>query len=1039
MSAENHVINYDKSVKDLTSTFQQHESSVELIVKKYKDLNTQLSSLPSDFVTKLRDITKANDDMVKSQNKLNNATNEALKQSKLKAEAEIKELDAIIKKLKVEQEELKIKLQKANLSAKEAREVQNATNATNKAIVALEKANNTYNKIQAKINGTSQAYNNLAAKKQLGLDLSAKEERMLAIYQARLLRYNSILKDIDANIGKHQRNVGNYAGAWNPLNNAVNQLTRELPNAGISFQTFAMSITNNIGAMQDAIADLRAKNQQLIKDGQPTKSIIGQVAGAFFSWNTVLYIGVGLFTAFSKEIAEFFKQAFKGTSTINGLKEAKKQFNDASMEGRKNAQQEIIELNAYVNVAQNASKSTTERMNAVNKLRELYPGYFKELTDEQIMNSNLVNVTNELTNALIKRAIYTASINKMTENAGKILDLEAEIRLESDKLKVQREQVKLQADKTKTTLTTTTRDEAYHTGRLRNETDKLAGTQQRMLKLANDKKQIEEQNLFLQSKANNLANSQLNHESKSSKPEKVKKEKDTSEKDRIELAKKQIEAEYQLRKSTLEKEKAQAEALKQTDVYYTKEQELLNASYKMKNDIAELEIKDNKTLQNTKKANFEEYIKDIVELNTKEVDQADETSKKIVDTIKEYWKLRSEATKEGVEKELASKALNHEDERFAQEKDILNLRKELEGLNKDSPNYYSKLLELREAEHKYDKMHLQYLISIEKDPLRKKELQNALEALDIQFDTDKLKIAKDSLSSFEKSLSDIFSKAGFGEVANLLDGSFIDSIKNIKDWKDAAAAAMEAVSAISTEVFARMKANSDAYYENQFSLLEKEHETSIKYANNNVDAKTVLEEKYTARKLELKRQQAKQEKEMATFQALINVATGITSALTQAPPYSFILAALVGVMGAAQIASIQAQPLPQFYNGTMNASEGWAIVDELRPEVHTDRNGNLKSMGSSGGANLRYLEQGDKIYKSHADFFNEMDDATRFGGITIEKNDGLSKHDLEDVMQRVMNGIQQNSINLDVKGFTTYQGRRNSRNRILNKKVRFGK
>lgn len=961
MSAENHVINYDKSVKDLTSTFQQHESSVELIVKKYKDLNTQLSSLPSDFVTKLRDITKANDDMVKSQNKLNNATNEALKQSKLKAEAEIKELDAIIKKLKVEQEELKIKLQKANLSAKEAREVQNATNATNKAIVALEKANNTYNKIQAKINGTSQAYNNLAAKKQLGLDLSAKEERMLAIYQARLLRYNSILKDIDANIGKHQRNVGNYAGAWNPLNNAVNQLTRELPNAGISFQTFAMSITNNIGAMQDAIADLRAKNQQLIKDGQPTKSIIGQVAGAFFSWNTVLYIGVGLFTAFSKEIAEFFKQAFKGTSTINGLKEAKKQFNDASMEGRKNAQQEIQELKVLIGVAQNTTLSTQQRTKAVDDLQSKFPGYFGNLEKEQILNGDLTALTKELTDALLARAIATASISKMTENASKILDLEEEKRLEAEKLKTLEKQAKTQAEITKNVLTTTTRDEAYTTGRLQTATTKVLSTKRQIANTDKEIIRLTEINTRLSEKAqvNQAKASKLGGGSKTSGETSVNggKTKEQSVKD----VKDQLELDYQLSNQLIENQ------IKVTESY-TEQMTLRQQQLLLWYSFELSKAKDNQKQIDLINAEFKGKLLD---LNKEEIKASeDKHSKKIkaeektADLVKKSWQ------------KVTDFILNLIDEQVKAEQEATNKRRE----------------------------------------------------------------------NFEDYATGGFSfgSMGFGSLDIFQDVDFMKNFfKSMEDSSlsatEKAAAAMRMFGSIANDVFAKLQASSQAYYENQFSLLEKEHETSIKYANNNVDAKTVLEEKYTARKLELKRQQAKQEKEMAIFQALINVATGITAALAQGGPVGFVLAALVGLLGAVQIESIRAQPLPQFYNGTMNASEGWAIVDELRPEVHTDKQGNVKSMGSSGGANLRYLEQGDKIYKSHADFFNEMDDATRFGGITIEKNDGLSKHDLEDVMQRVMNGIQQNSINLDVKGFTTYQGRRNSRNRILNKKVRFGK
>ena len=50
-----------------------------------------------------------------------------------------------------------------------------------------------------------------------------------------------------------------------------------------------------------------------------------------------------------------------------------------------------------------------------------------------------------------------------------------------------------------------------------------------------------------------------------------------------------------------------------------------------------------------------------------------------------------------------------------------------------------------------------------------------------------------------------------------------------------------------------------------------------------------------------------------------------------------------------------------FYKGTDNAPQGFAWVDEKGAEIHTDKHGNIKDLGSDGGARLKFLEQGDKI------------------------------------------------------------------------------
>ncbi|KKN67224.1 hypothetical protein LCGC14_0463970 [marine sediment metagenome] len=61
--------------------------------------------------------------------------------------------------------------------------------------------------------------------------------------------------------------------------------------------------------------------------------------------------------------------------------------------------------------------------------------------------------------------------------------------------------------------------------------------------------------------------------------------------------------------------------------------------------------------------------------------------------------------------------------------------------------------------------------------------------------------------------------------------------------------------------------------------------------------------------------QAKADQIAALITAAINVAIGVTAALEVPPPAGIVLAALVGVIGAAEIATIAAQPIPTFHKG----------------------------------------------------------------------------------------------------------------------------
>ena len=77
-----------------------------------------------------------------------------------------------------------------------------------------------------------------------------------------------------------------------------------------------------------------------------------------------------------------------------------------------------------------------------------------------------------------------------------------------------------------------------------------------------------------------------------------------------------------------------------------------------------------------------------------------------------------------------------------------------------------------------------------------------------------------------------------------------------------------------------------------------------------------LDEELDAKKRKIAHDQAVRAKATAIFQAVINTATAVISALATPPPWlGIVLAALVGGMGALQIATIASEPVPQFYSG----------------------------------------------------------------------------------------------------------------------------
>jgi hypothetical protein len=115
------------------------------------------------------------------------------------------------------------------------------------------------------------------------------------------------------------------------LQNSVNQLTRELPAFTFSAQTGFLAISNNLPILGDAIGRIKAENLELAASGKETTSVFKQLAGAFFSLNTLFSVGILLTTVFGKEIGAFIKELFSAddgvkeySSTLEGLNQKMK-------------------------------------------------------------------------------------------------------------------------------------------------------------------------------------------------------------------------------------------------------------------------------------------------------------------------------------------------------------------------------------------------------------------------------------------------------------------------------------------------------------------------------------------------------------------------------------------------------------------------------------------------------------------------------------------------------------------------------------------
>ena len=232
------------------------------------------------------------------------------------------------------------------------------------------------------------------------------------------------IKELDASMGVHARNVGNYASGWNGLSFSIQQVARELPSLAISPQTFFLAISNNLPILADQLALTRQRVKELKAEGQSFTPVWKQVIKSIISWQTFLVAGITVLTLYGKEITEWVGSLFKGKQAFDAAKQAAEQFHATMTEGAISAQAEITKLDLLYRAATNVAKPYNERKKAVERLQEIYPAYFGNMSEEQVMVGNAISAYNNLRDAIIEAAQARAAQEVITEKSKDIKYIE---------------------------------------------------------------------------------------------------------------------------------------------------------------------------------------------------------------------------------------------------------------------------------------------------------------------------------------------------------------------------------------------------------------------------------------------------------------------------------------------------------------------------------------------------------------------------------------------------------------------------------------
>lgn len=234
------------------------------------------------------------------------------------------------------------------------------------------------------------------------------KELLASIQQA-----DAKIKELDATIGNHQRNVGNYSSGFNSLGMSVQQIVRELPSATMGLNMFFLAISNNLPILTDEIKRAVELNKQMKAQNQATIPVWKQLVSSIFSWQTALIVAITAMSMYGKEIVNWISNLIKGKDEVNALRQEQEALNAEMKNARAEGAKEAAQLRILYAMTQNTNASMKDRIAAVKQLQSQYPAYFGNLSQEAILAGQASAAYQQLAQDIIATAYARAYKNRI--------------------------------------------------------------------------------------------------------------------------------------------------------------------------------------------------------------------------------------------------------------------------------------------------------------------------------------------------------------------------------------------------------------------------------------------------------------------------------------------------------------------------------------------------------------------------------------------------------------------------------------------------
>lgn len=967
------------AAKEMLKGLSFNPTDLDGLYKKNAAYNEQQKKL-IEVENKLKETQKQYEDVLK---KVNAQVKEAVKQAKEKADLDLRMAKAAQAQEKAEQ----AKYQTLIKEIQAERALDNATKSRTVTEAQITEALNT----QARSIKEAQVQNRILRQAVRELDqTTATAAKSMESYNKKIEENEKFIDQSVDSMTARKRNIGNYASAFDGLGMSVQQIVRELPSAAIGLNTFFLAISNNLPILADEIARARQELKLMNEQGLKGTPVWKQLVSSLFSWQTAMVAGVTILSMYGKDIAKFVSNLSGMNTEIKNAADIQKDLSETWNLGAKNAQEELVQLELLYETASKTNNSLKERNDALKSIQEISDKYIKDLGEEKVSTENLGKVYGILKTRILEAASARAAFDKIVENNKQILDLQKELKKSIDDSSGFWQWMQKNVPLLGKNVLLFGLNIQYLSNKAKDTQEAIRGLNEENEKLKNG---INVSDLFGDLSSGNEAEDYAKYMLDIEKQ--ITDATINAITDRKEREIAEINAEYDEKEAAI---KGNSEKETQLRALLTEERarKIKEVETEYERDIQETNLNNMMAYEKEGSDAMLAYRIELLELQReKEVEEAEKTGASVLEVNRKYdamiKKEKEEMASQKADKIMADNASISFLDGHALNKQMRELSEAYKNGNISKEQY--------EAEN--------YRIQQE---YAQKQIQSSIDTIKSILNNEKLDLSDDDRIKYEEQLAQAQM-----DLDNMVTDNKIENDKRqMESEKEKRQKQMELMQQVSS-LLGSLGEFGDQLFQNKIDQLDEENEANQEAYDKEVeniekleesgaisteeaearkraaeDKTKAKEEEIAKKKAELQRKQAIYDKAMSIAQVGISTALGIMSTIAQLGlPAAAPFVALVAAMGAVQLATILATPIPKYKEGTDYHKGGLAIVgDGGVPETVLTPDGKLYL--TPAFPTLTELPIGTKVFPEN--IYEDEDKYVRSDALTLmdmRDGDGL--------------------------------------------------